>query len=283
MRSFNWFESEKEIPFMKITILVDNNTFIDRYYYGEPAVSYYIETEGKNILFDTGYSDVLLRNADLMGIDLKDVDEIVISHSHNDHTRGLQFLNEAMDLSNMELTAHPDCFIRKYCDGLYIGPPYVGDEIENIVKFRPSAGVKKITERLLFLGEIPRINDFENQTPIGVAEVDGSLVDDYNRDDSALVYKSEDGIFVITGCSHSGICNIVEYAKQICGEERILGVLGGFHLFEDDAQLERTIAYMESNQVQMLYPCHCVSLRARAKMMERLPVTETGVGLVVEV
>lgn len=268
---------------MKITILVDNNTFIDRYYYGEPAVSYYIETEGKNILFDTGYSDVLLRNADLMGIDLKGVDEIVISHSHNDHTRGLQFLNEAMDLSNVELTAHPDCFIRKYCDGLYIGPPYVGDEIENIVKFRPSAGVKKITERLLFLGEIPRTNDFENQTPIGVAEVDGSLVDDYNRDDSALVYKSEDGIFVITGCSHSGICNIVEYAKQVCGEERILGVLGGFHLFEDDAQLKRTIAYMESNQVQMLYPCHCVSLRARAKMMERLPVTETGVGMVVEV
>lgn len=268
---------------MKITILVDNNTFIDRYYYGEPAVSYYIETEGKNILFDTGYSDVLLRNADLMGIDLKGVDEIVISHSHNDHTRGLQFLNEAMDLSNMELTAHPDCFIRKYCDGLYIGPPYVGDEIGDIVKFRPSAGVKKITEHLLFLGEIPRTNDFENQTPIGVAEVDGALVDDYNRDDSALVYKSEDGIFVITGCSHSGICNIVEYAKQVCGEERILGVLGGFHLFEDDAQLKRTIAYMESNQVQMLYPCHCVSLRARAKMMERLPVTETGVGLVVEV
>lgn len=283
MRSFNWFESEKEIPFMKITILVDNNTFIDRYYYGEPAVSYYIETEGKNILFDTGYSDVLLRNADLMGIDLKGVDEIVISHSHNDHTRGLQFLNEAMDLSNVELTAHPDCFIRKYCDGLYIGPPYVGDEIENIVKFRPSAGVKKITERLLFLGEIPRTNDFENQTPIGVAEVEGALADDYNRDDSALVYKSEDGIFVITGCSHSGICNIIEYAKQVCGEERILGVLGGFHLFEDDAQLKQTIAYMESNQVQMLYPCHCVSLRARAKMMETLPVTETGVGLVVEV
>ena len=88
---------------MKLTILVDNNTFIDQYYYGEPAVSYYIETEGKKILFDTGYSDVLIRNAELMGIDLKAVDDIVISHSHNDHTRGLQFLHEYMDLSEVEL------------------------------------------------------------------------------------------------------------------------------------------------------------------------------------
>lgn len=268
---------------MKLTILVDNHTFIDQYYYGEPAVSYYLETEGKRILFDTGYSDVLLRNAALMGIDLTGVDEIVLSHSHNDHTRGLRFLHEAMDLSKITLTAHPGCFVRKYCDGLSIGPPYVGDEVEKIVKFSPSTGVKKITDRLLFLGEIPRTNDFENQTPIGVAEVAGTLVADYNLDDSALVYKSEKGIFVITGCSHSGICNIVEYAKNVCGDERILGILGGFHLFEEDEQLRRTIAYLEENQVQTLYPCHCVSLRARAKMMETLPVVETGVGLVVEV
>lgn len=57
--------------FMKLTILVDNNTYIDKYYYGEPAVSYYIETEGKRVLFDTGYSDVILRNAEKMGINLK--------------------------------------------------------------------------------------------------------------------------------------------------------------------------------------------------------------------
>lgn len=52
--------------FMKLTILVDNNTYIDKYYYGEPAVSYYIETEDNRVLFDTGYSDVILKNAGIM-------------------------------------------------------------------------------------------------------------------------------------------------------------------------------------------------------------------------
>ena len=71
---------------MKLTILVDNNTFIDRYYYGEPAVSYLVESEGKRILFDTGYSDVLIRNAELLGVDLKTVDCIAIYRSVPDHT-----------------------------------------------------------------------------------------------------------------------------------------------------------------------------------------------------
>ena len=268
---------------MKLTILVDNNTFIDRYYYGEPAVSYLIESEGKRILFDTGYSDVLIRNAELLGVDLKSVDCIAISHSHNDHTRGLQFLNAYMDMSETELVAHPGCFVKKYSDGLYIGPPFVGEEIEKVVAFKPSRGIKRLTERLYFLGEIPRTNDFENQAPIGVAEIDGKMVDDYNMDDTALVYKSDKGIFVITGCSHSGICNIVDYAKFVCDDERVIGVLGGFHLFEDDEQLARTISYLESCKIEKLYPCHCVSLLARAKMMEKLPVVETGVGMTVEV
>ena len=268
---------------MKLTILVDNNTFIDQYYYGEPAVSYYIETEGKKILFDTGYSDVLIRNAEIMGIDLKAVDCIAISHSHNDHTRGLQFLHEYMDLADVELVAHPGCFVPKYVDGGYIGSPFNEEEISKITKYQPCKGVKKLTDHLFFLGTIPRTNDFENQTPIGVAEVDGKLEDDYNMDDTALVYKGEDGIFVITGCSHSGICNIVDYAKFVCGDERVLGVLGGFHLFADDEQLKKTIAYLESCEIKTLYPCHCVSLLARAKMMEKLPVVETGVGMTVVV
>lgn len=268
---------------MKLTILVDNNTFIDQYYLGEPAVSYYIETEGKKILFDTGYSDVLIRNAGLLGIDLREVSHIAISHSHNDHTRGLKFLRDAMDLSNVKLIAHPDCFIPKYFDGGYIGAPFSGDEMKTICDYQPCKTVRKITERLLFLGEIPRTNDFENQSPIGKGEKNGELFDDFNMDDTALVYQSEDGIFVITGCSHSGICNIVEYAKKVCGDERILGVLGGFHLFEDDEQLKQTIAYLESCKVDKLYPCHCVSLLARARMMEKLPVVETGVGMTVEI
>lgn len=73
---------------MKLTVLVDNNTFVDEYLIGEPGVSYYIECDGKKILFDLGYSDVFLKNAQTLKIDLSDIDDLVISHGHNDHTWG---------------------------------------------------------------------------------------------------------------------------------------------------------------------------------------------------
>lgn len=55
---------------MQLTVLVDNNTLIDRYYLGEPGVAYYLEDGDVRILFDVGYSDIFLRNAQALGIDL---------------------------------------------------------------------------------------------------------------------------------------------------------------------------------------------------------------------
>ena len=67
---------------MKLVVLVDNNTLNDKYYIGEPAVSYYIEVDGKKVLFDTGYSDVFIRNARKMNINVDNIDAIAISHGH---------------------------------------------------------------------------------------------------------------------------------------------------------------------------------------------------------
>ena len=105
---------------MKLTVLVDNNTFIDKYYYGEPAVSYYIEAGDKRLLFDAGYSDIFLQNAEKMGIDLSKLTHIVLSHGHNDHSNGLQFLTERVGIAGVELIAHPDCFLPKYDEDEYI-------------------------------------------------------------------------------------------------------------------------------------------------------------------
>ena len=108
---------------MKLQILMDNNTEIDVYYLGEPAVSYWLETEGKAFLFDTGYSDAFLKNAAGMGIDLTKAEAILLSHSHIDHTGGLQPLF-ALDFTKKPiLLAHPDALLPHDWNGMDIGSP----------------------------------------------------------------------------------------------------------------------------------------------------------------
>ncbi len=106
---------------MKLTVLTDNNTLTDHYLTGEPGLSFLIETDGRKILFDTGYSDVFIENAQKMGIGLLDLDYIVLSHGHLDHTWGLVHLVKYFTESAIEkrqaripeLVAHPRCFYPK--------------------------------------------------------------------------------------------------------------------------------------------------------------------------
>ncbi len=98
---------------MKLKVLVDNNTYIDQYYCGEPAVSYYIEDEDTSFLFDVGYSDLFIRNSNALGIDLQNISSIVISHGHDDHTRGLKYYFEQNHKNNISIIAHPNAFKEK--------------------------------------------------------------------------------------------------------------------------------------------------------------------------
>lgn len=93
---------------MKLKVLVDNNTYIDEYYYGEPAVSYYIEDEDTSLLFDTGYSGLFLKNAHEFNIDVRTINSIVISHGHNDHTGGLKYYFQEYSNNDISVIAHPD-------------------------------------------------------------------------------------------------------------------------------------------------------------------------------
>ncbi len=267
---------------MKLTVLMDNNTYIDRYYLGEPAVSYWIEEGGKKILFDTGYSDAFLYNAQKMGIDLGETDMIVISHGHNDHTRGLTYLAERFDLRGTPILAHPHCFDKKKYGDQEIGAPFSREQMSELAELRLERGPVRITERLTFLGEIPMKNDFEPMPEIGIVHRGEKVIKDNLTEDTALAYRSDDGIFIITGCSHRGICNIAEYAKIVCGTERIKGVIGGFHLFENDTRLSRTVSYFKEQEIKHFYPCHCVSFEAKAEMSRSLKIEEVGVGMELE-
>lgn len=268
---------------MKLTVLVDNNTFIDEYYLGEPAVSYYIEDNKVKLLFDAGYSDIFISNAKLLNIDLNKLTHIVLSHGHDDHTKGLLYLKNQYDLSNVELIAHPDCFYPKQIDGLDIGSPLTLEEMKAITKVKLSKEPFEINERLVFLGEIPKLVDFETRIPIGEVIKEGGAEIDTLLDDTAIVYKEEEGLFIITGCSHSGICNIIEHAKKVCKSDKILGVIGGFHIFDCDERLNSTIDYLKKQEIPMLYPGHCISFQAKSQINNFLEIKDVGVGLEIKI
>ena len=267
---------------MKLKVLEDNNTFIDMYYLGEPAVSYYIEDGNDKILFDVGYSDAFMKNAEKMNIDLNRVNKLVISHGHDDHTGGLKyFFKEKRDVV---LISHPESFNYKEDDtGLCISSPLTKKELSKVCSLNLTKEPVKISEHIIYLGEIPQLNNFESRYTIGKKIINGEKIEDSVEEDSAIAYKSEKGLFIITGCSHSGICNIIEYAKRVCDETKVYGVIGGFHLFENDKKLQNTIKYFKDNNIELLYPCHCVSLEAKIEIGKQMKVNEVGVGLELDI
>ena len=279
---------------MQLSVLVDNNTIIDQYYIGEPALSFWIEEDNKKILFDTGYSDVFIKNAKILNIDLKKADYLVLSHGHFDHTGGIEpyidlFKNKGKKYDSeqsrtIKLVAHPLIFNRKIYEGFgNIGISKRKEEIADYFDLNLSRKPLWLTKNLCFLGQIPRTNNFEAKMPLGIVIKNGKKFADYLIDDTALVYKSKKGIVVITGCSHSGICNIVEYAKKVCGKQKILDIVGGFHLLNTKRKiLDKTIEYFKSCKIMDFHPCHCTDLQAKIELGRHFPIRKVGSGLVLK-
>jgi len=272
---------------MKLTVLVDNNTLIDRYFEAEPGLSFLVEDEDRRLLFDTGYSDLFLKNAMRMGRSLSELDYLVLSHSHLDHTWGLDPLIRYYAELEMQrrpfrrpaVIAHPEIFHSVSAEGFAeFGTLFSEDKIGRHFSVQLSARPVHLTERLIFLGEIPRLNGFEGALTFGRKL--GATEDDVVIEDSALVYQSTAGLIVITGCSHAGICNIVEYAKSVCGDDRVLDIVGGLHLQNPpDEQLAGTLDYLAKLGPRAVHACHCTDLQSKIALSHVVPVEEVGVGL----
>jgi 7,8-dihydropterin-6-yl-methyl-4-(beta-D-ribofuranosyl)aminobenzene 5'-phosphate synthase len=276
---------------LSVTVLMDNTVLMDRFYTAEHGLSLYLETEGKKILFDCGYSGAFLSNARKMEIDLLDLDLIVLSHGHLDHTGGLypylRFLDEAIreELPHRipTLVAHPySLYSRTKGSNRHSGSPLPQESLTRHLPLQLTETPLFLTEHLVFLGEIPRVHAFESGGTAGrrIHMPDGTSREDQLRDDTALAYTSPEGLVILTGCAHSGICNTVTQAQALLHEERICDIIGGLHLLApSEERMQETCRFLQKIGVASLHPCHCTDQDSRCALARNLPVKECGVGL----
>ncbi len=270
---------------LKITVLVENTAPFGRYFLAEQGLSLWIECGGKKILFDTGFSGIFLGNARLMGIDAATPDIVALSHGHSDHTWGLGALIRERAARGTEgapaLVCHPQALARKRIDGEDAGILVAPEILGSFFALAPSRGPVEIAERLLWLGEIePRVTP---RVPLGERLDGNEWTPDLCLDDSALAYSGEEGLVVITGCSHSGICNIVEQARRVTGRGDIAAIIGGFHLRGGDEEMTASVlSYLKEAAPRRVHACHCTCLAARAALASCFAPDETCVGSVFE-
>ena len=277
---------------MELTFLVENNSLIGTQFQAESALSMFIEADGKQVLFDAGYSDAFLVNAQRKGIDLLHLDWIVLSHGHYDHTWGLDFLIRHLFEATVSkrhhtrptLVAHPKAFTSKRKIavpelGMLLAEEKLSRQFELALTQKPLW----LSENLVALGEIERVMDFEPPAPLGERmEKDGPVPDDM-PDDTALAYVTDTGLVVISGCAHVGICNTVEQAKRVTGVDKVRVVLGGFHLQKAKPErLDPTTDYLAALNLEGLYACHCTDLAAKIALARKCPIIEVGSGLTLE-
>lgn len=259
---------------MTLTVLTDNHA--GTLTAAEHGLSYLVEHDGKRILFDTGQSDIFLTNGALMGVDPEDTDMIILSHGHYDHGNGLRYLG------GQYLLCHPGCFVKRYGNK---GKKFIGlAESYDVLSSRFNMITTKqpfhVTDKITFLGEIPRLNRHESKETTFTFE-NGDP--DYVVDDSALVLELTEGLFIITGCGHSGIINTIEYARKVTGIENIAGIAGGFHLKHNNKQTKETINFLRSTGAKHIYPSHCTELPALSAFHQAFGIRLITTGQVLEI
>ena len=234
---------------MKITVLAEDRIGDPRCRH-EHGLSLLIEHDDSKILLDCGQSDIFKYNATQLEIDLDIIKTVVLSHGHYDHGNGLQHL------SGKTIYCHPDCFRQRYIppNGKYAGLPVTAEQIARTNTLIQTREPHEIAPGIYFLTSVPRHFDYEaKEFPTTLKNGDA----DELHDDGGLVINSQNGIIVITGCAHSGICNTVEYAKKICENDQVYAVIGGFHLRRLDADLKRVVAYFSDLRPHHLITGHC--------------------------
>jgi 7,8-dihydropterin-6-yl-methyl-4-(beta-D-ribofuranosyl)aminobenzene 5'-phosphate synthase len=256
---------------LQITTLSENTAGLGGVM-AEWGLSILVESEETNILFDTGQSLSASHNADLMGINLKLVDKIVLSHGHFDHTGGLKTVLLSIG-KEIEIIAHPDIWAAKYSrrqgqEARYIGIPFHRQTLESLgARFNLTREPVRLSDNIMTSGEIPMITEYEIIEPHLKVKEGQRLKPDKLLDDQALIITTGAGLVVILGCAHHGVINTLYHAQKLTGVEAIYAVFGGCHLINaTEERIWLTIAALKELGVQLLGLSHCTGLAASAIM-----------------
>lgn len=253
---------------LKFSVLVDDDVHLPGCL-PEKGLSLLLECDGLKVLFDSGRGQALQHNAAVMGIDLASLTHVVLSHGHYDHVGGISLLPVYSD--PIPLIACPDVFCER---GYFLPLPFLrpnlyrlsGDLVRESLVARGllahcSAEQMWLSERLVFLGSVAR-RDKAAPSLLGYILRGGRIEKDAISDDSALAYKSPRGLIIFIGCGHAGVENIVQRAKEVCGDERVYAVIGGLHLKFSSPQRAAALGmYLQQEEVESLFACHCTGKR----------------------
>jgi len=248
---------------VRITILIENTAY-QAGLKTEHGLSLWIEYGNNKILFDAGQSDSLLYNAKTLAIDLAQINAIVISHGHYDHTGGLHsVINVA---SEARVYLHPAATEPKYsqknAEAKYIGMSESAKKAIQNCMLTWTAAPAQIIPGISVTGQVPRINDYED---VGGAFFNDQILQkpDQLFDDQSLFIESSKGLIVVFGCAHAGVVNTLDYISKLTGQKNIYAMIGGMHLINaSPIRIENTIEVFKKYQIQKVIPLHCTGHKA---------------------
>lgn len=235
-----------------------------------------------NILFDAGMSPIpIVHNAEVLGIDLGEVDQVVLSHGHPDHFGGIYAALGAIG-RRTPLIIHPSAFRPRFIAQSHVVMPYFNRGLTRAALESSGAAIVEVRDAIGLApgittsGEIPTLVDFEEEVPGGRFCVqDGHVEPDPIEDYLSLIINVADlGLIVLDPCGHAGVVSSVLNARKLTGVDQVHALMGGFHLGHagiSQEKVDRTAEALADLAVAHISPMHCSGFRTQQAVAERTP------------